>query len=138
MDQRNSVVVDSPDFGDVPPRDVIQFVEQLRNELPNTEVHAAWEMKSAAHVGDYWPQIILWVTGDGNFLADTLRAYVIVKVFDPVASRLGKVCIKFARTTDGNKGKVFKRVYVKRGEEPEEEDVSEDEQETVTQSPLQD
>src|SRR5215210_433118 len=135
MDQRNSVVVESPDIADVTPSDVNLIVEHLRREHPDAEVHAAWTGVMASRVGDYWPQIILWVTGDGNFLADTLRAYAIVKVLDPVLSRMGKVCIKVARTTEGNKGKVFKRVYVRRGNEPEEEDVSEDEQETITKSP---
>lgn len=138
MEQRNLIVVDAPDTGDVLSSDVYRLVEYLRHEHPDAEVHAAWEEQSAAHIGDYWPEIILWVTGDGGFLADTLRAYVIVKVLDPLVSRMGKVCVKVARSTGGNMGEVIKRVYIERGKEPVEEDVSEDEQEQVTKSTVRD
>lgn len=136
MDRRNLIIVDSPDTGDVTPVDVYSLVEHLRNEHPDAEVHAAWEEQSAAHIGDYWPEIILWVTGDGGFLADTLRAYVIYKVLDPLLSRMGKVCVKLTRSTGENTGKVFRRVYLERGKDPVDEELSEDEQEPVTKSPI--
>ena len=138
MAQRYSIVVDSHDIGDVLPNDVLQLVEQLRNELPDTEVHAAWRMASASHPPGFWPQIIVWVVGDTDLVDTTVRVILITKATEAVLKRMKKLCIRLARFTSDTKGKVFKEVYMEEGKEAVEVDVSEDKQQTVTKSPTRD
>jgi hypothetical protein len=110
MDRRNLIVVDSPDTGDVTPADLHELVEHLRGGLPESEVHAAWEWQSAARVEDYWPEIIVWVVGDKDLIDTAVRVILISKATEAVLKHMGKVCLKLARFTSDNAGKVFRKV----------------------------
>jgi len=138
MNQDTLIFVDSPDTGDVTPADLYQLVGHLRDGLPNSEIHAAWEEQSAAHVEDYWPEIIVWVVGDKDLVDTTVRVILITKATEAMLKRMGKVCVKLARFTSDNAGKVFRKVYIESGKDTVDEDLSEDEQELVTKSPTRD
>jgi hypothetical protein len=94
----------------VTPADLHELVEHLRGGLPESEVHAAWEWQSAARVEDHWPEIIVWVVGDKDLIDTTVRVILISKATEAVLKRLGKVCLKLARFTSDNAGKVFRKV----------------------------
>lgn len=132
------ILIDTPDTGDVPPGQLQPLVEQLREELPEYNIHIAWEGKSDVHIGDYWPEIILWVAGDKDLAETTVRVILITKATEWALRRGGKLCIKLARFTGENAGKVFKKRYIEPDKEPVDEDVNEDEQETVTKPPIRD
>jgi hypothetical protein len=136
MDRRNIIVVDSPDVGDVTPEDLHELVEHLHNGLPQSEIHAAWEDVSTVRIEEYWPEIIVWVVGDKDLIDTTVRVILITKATEAVLKRMGKVCIKLARFTSDNAGKVFRKVYIESGKDPVDESLSEDEQEPVTKSPI--
>jgi hypothetical protein len=77
----------------------------------------------------------VWVVGDKDLIDTTVRVILISKATEAVLKRMGKVCLKLARFTSDNAGKVFRKVYIESGKDPVDDSLSEGEQETVTKSP---